>query len=130
MGKSPFYLLRPLTVLIYDNIYIYRYACRNCTIYEIYPESETPILTKITHLDLDPSQYLYVCLLPGTVIWHGIYNGRVVFRVWDYRQNHSISFSVDVKCKKFDLNLKVHLIILSKALKTGPLTYSFVGNGH
>ena len=104
-------------VLVYGE-FVFRYTGRNCTIYEIYPGSETPILTQIAHLDLDPSENRnpQVCLLPGTVICHDLYSDRIVFRVWDYRVNHSISFSVDVDCKKFDYDLQVYFI-LSKALK-------------
>ena len=72
------------------------FRCKNCSVYEIYPQSEMPHLTKIAHLDFDPTKYSPAHLLPGMVIWYGFYYDMMVFRVWDYRLNHSISFSVDI----------------------------------
>ena len=86
----------------------FRYTHENCTIFEIYPEDETPNLTQIAHIDLDPNKVHRVCLLPGIVIWHSLYKDRIVFRVWDYQLNHSISFSVDVDVEKFHFGLKVY----------------------
>ena len=83
----------------------------NCSLYEIYPQNETPHLTQIAHLDFDPSMDPRACLLPDTVIWYGFYSDRIVFRVWDYRLNHSISFSVDTDVST---NCKVYFFILSK----------------
>ena len=94
----------------------FRYG--DCSFYEIYPRSETPHLTEITHLEFDPAMVPRAFLLPGIVIWYSFYEDRIVFRVWDYRLNHSISFSVDIDVSKFDRfsKLKVY-IILSNALK-------------
>ena len=77
---------------------------RNCTVYEFFPQSETPELTLIAHLDYDLSTDLRVCILPGTVtvIWYCVYGDRIVFMVWDYRLNHSMSFTVDVVVKNFE----------------------------
>ena len=103
----------------------FRNTNKNCTIFEIYPESETPNLTQIAHINLHPPNKVHrVCLLPGMVIWHSIYKDRIVFRVWDYQLNHSISFSVNVDADKFHFDLKVYFI-LSKALKLA--SNSFVG---
>ena len=89
----------------------------NCSVYEIYPQSETPHLTQIAHLDFDHFENPSFYLLPGTVIWYRFYADRIVFRVWDYRLNHSINFSVDVDVDKFERrNLEVYFI-LSKVLK-------------
>ena len=93
-----------------------------CSVYEIYPQSETPRLTKIAHLDSGPNQGedQPVHLLPGTVILfgfdYGFDNRRIVFTVWDYRLNHSISFSVDVDYDECRQSIDVEFI-LSKALK-------------
>jgi hypothetical protein len=101
---------------------------KNCFVYEIYPQSETPHLTQIASLyfnfDLDfaPSDGSY--LLPGTVIWDSFYDDRIIFWVWDYRLNHSINFSVDVDVDKLDFNLEVYFILF-KALKLA--SNSFVG---
>ena len=122
MGKYPVYYDH----LLYWSMVnlFFRYTGQNCSIYEIYPESETPNLTQIAHLDLDPSKSPGVCLLPGTVIWHDLYRDRIVFRVWDYRLNHSISFSVDVDVDNFDFDLKVYFNLLKHS--NWPLTL-FVG---
>ena len=105
----------------------FSYIGQYFTIYEFYPESETPTLTQVAHLDLNRSKISGVCLLPGTVIWNIIYSDGIVFRVWDYRLNHSISFSVDVENLHFEL--KVYFIFIPKHWKW-PLTHSLVGNGH
>ena len=68
---------------------------RDCSVYEIYPESEAPHLIKIAHLDF-ATHYSTRLLLPGTVIWFTFYEDRIVFRVWDYQLNHSVNFSADV----------------------------------
>ena len=89
-----------------------------CYVYEIYPQSETPHLTKIAHLDVGPSrgEDAPVHLLPGTVIWFNFHNDSVVCRVWDYHLNHSINFSVDVDVNKLEFQIEVDFN-LSKALK-------------
>ena len=54
-----------------------------------------PHLTQIALLDFESTDNLY--LLPGKVIWYGISSLKkeIVFRVWDFRVNHSTSFSFD-----------------------------------
>ena len=85
-------------------------------VYEIYPQSETPHLTQIAHHDFDPSMdpQLEACLLPDSVIWYEFHIDRdwIVFRVWNYRLNHSTCFSVDVDFDNFEV-----YFFLSKALK-------------
>ena len=83
----------------------------DCTVYEIYPQSETPHLIQVAHLDIDSSVKLSV-LVSGTVIWYNFYEyeDRIVFRVWDYRLNHSIKFSVDVDAIEFN-NLEGYYFI-------------------
>ena len=84
-----------------------------CSVYEIYPQSESPHLTKIAHLDFSPTKDPPVHLLPETVIWSGPHHDRIVFQVWDYRLNHSIFFFVDV-----DVDSKREVdFILFKVLK-------------
>jgi hypothetical protein len=89
----------------------------NCSVYEIYPQHETPHLSRIAHLDLDPPKEPLARLLPDVVIWFGFNGGsdKIVFRVWDYRLNHSISFTVDLFVHYED-DLDV-CFILSEALK-------------
>ena len=94
---------------------------KNCFVYEIYPQSETPHLTQIAlvHFNaLNPQEYPQPLLLPGTVIWYGLYKDRIVFRVWDYRLNHSISFSVDIDVDDHGVcNLEVYIFHSSEVLK-------------
>ena len=95
------------------------FSHQNCYVYEIYPQSKTPHLTQIAYLDFnDRSKYSPAYLLPGTVVWYSFYENRIVFRVWDYRLNHSISFSVDVTVDVdgIESDLEVYFI-LSEALK-------------
>jgi hypothetical protein len=55
-----------------------------CSVYEICPQSGTPHLTKVAHLDFDPIiKDPPAYLLPGKVIWFRFYEDRIVFRVWD-----------------------------------------------
>ena len=65
-----------------------------CHVYEIHPRSETPQFTLIraTH---PPFYKNGARLLPNKVVWYSIHRCRTVFVVWDYRLNHSISFSVN-----------------------------------
>ena len=98
-----------------DSFFRYRY----CSVYEIYPQSETPHLTEIAHLDSGPDQGedQRVHLLPGTAILFGYdYDNRIVFTIWDYRLNHSISFSVDVDYDDLRQTINVDFI-LSKPVK-------------
>jgi hypothetical protein len=89
----------------------------NGTVYEIYPQSETPHLTQIGHLQVDfySNTDYSPFLLPEKVIWYSVYYDRVVFGVWDYRRNHSISFSAHVD-EATQFNIEVYFIF-SKALK-------------
>jgi hypothetical protein len=82
-------------------------AYEYCSVYEIYPQSETPHLTKVAHLDFDPTKDPPAYLLPGKVIWFGFYEDRIVFRVWDYQLNQSISFSVDFDVDEFKSEIEV-----------------------
>ena len=89
----------------------------SCTLYEIYPQSETPHLTQIAHIDFDKEEdrpsTLFFSLLPGTMIWHNFYGDGIVFRIWDYRLNHSINFSVDIHVIALEHDIKV-ISFLSK----------------
>ena len=84
---------------------------QNCAVYEIYPESKSPHLTLIGHLDFDPTKDPSAYLLPGKVIWYGFYEDRIIFRVWDYRLNHSISFCAEVNCRAIEFNLQVYFTL-------------------
>jgi len=92
---------------------IYSSNEETCSVYEIYPQSETPRLTQIAHLYFHPPSKTY--LLPGTVIWFDCFMDRRVFRVWDYRLNHSINFSVVEYLEDFEpevIATKTTVIIL------------------
>ena len=90
-----------------------------CSVYEIYPQSDTPRLSRIAHLDFEPPVMAY--LLPGTLIWRYFVMDRIVLKVWDYRLNHSISFSV---VDNFAYKIEVYFI-LSKGQRLA--SNSFVG---
>ena len=82
-----------------------------------------PHLTQIAHLDFECTNDFY--LLPGKVIWYGFSLKGIVFRVWDYRVNHSTSFSLDFDNSDVSLSRpEVHLT-LSKTPKFAP--YSLFG---
>ena len=72
------------------------------SIFEIYPQSETPLLTQIAHLDWFSSKDELTHLLPDTLICRFVHEDRLVFRVVDYRTNYSICFSADVGVKIID----------------------------
>ena len=90
-----------------------RFFRDTCSVYEIYPQSEAPGLTRIAHLDFDRPHLGRTYVLPETVIWHYCFIDGSDFRVWDYRLNHSISFSV---VEYLDSEPEVYFI-LSKGLK-------------
>ena len=71
---------------------------RDLFIFEIYPQSEIPLLSQIAHLDWflpteDPAH-----LLPDIMIFRVVHRVGIFFRVVDYRTNYSTCFraSVDV----------------------------------
>ena len=107
----------------YHLVYCYCefFSRTNCSVYEIYPQSETSHLTRIAHLDVDFILTENHYLVPDTVFWFLGLGDRIVFWVWDYRLNHSINFSVDVD---FYREFEVYFI-LSKSLKL--ISNSFVG---
>ena len=70
------------------------------SVYEIYPQSEKPKLTRIAHVDFETTMNrLY--LLPGKVFWYERHPSqkRIDFKVWDYRLplNRSINFTLDIE---------------------------------
>ncbi|KAF8812954.1 hypothetical protein BYT27DRAFT_7239602 [Phlegmacium glaucopus] len=90
-----------------------------CSVYEIYPQSETPQLTEIARLDINKGFLAY--LLPDKVIWYGFCNDNMVVRVWDFRRNYSTSFSADVDAGRLGyitlevLATRTAIIVLCKA---------------
>ena len=80
-----------------------------------------PHLTQIAHLDFKCTEKFY--LLPGKVIWYVVSLKEIVFMVWDYRANHSASFSLYIPHGSHS-RLEVHFT-LPKALKFA--SYSFIG---
>jgi hypothetical protein len=73
-------------------------------LYEIYPQSETPLLTQIAHLDCNDID-APVHLLTETLICRDFHDDRMVFRVWDYRANYSICFAADIDINKVILEV-------------------------
>ena len=65
-------------------------------IFEIYPQSEIPLLTEIGHIVLfSEAREKVAHVLPDTVIFRHDVDDRIVFRIVDYRTNYSTSFSTD-----------------------------------
>ena len=106
----------PVLDLLADAHKIRRY--KNCYVYEIYPQSPVPQLTRIAHLYFSPARdpIPYSDSLPNRVIWYNYDESRdrMVFRVWDYRLNQSICFSVDLAGDKCDNWEVVVIPIFSK----------------
>ena len=86
------------------------------SIFEIYPQSEIPLLTPIAHFDLLHPREIPAHLLPDTLICRIIHNDRIDFKVVDYRTNYSTRFSAEVNV--YD-NVEV-FFVLSKTLKLAP----------
>ncbi|KAF8801190.1 hypothetical protein BYT27DRAFT_7342089 [Phlegmacium glaucopus] len=86
-------------------IFLLRRYKNNCSCYEIYPQSETPQLTQIAHLDFAYSRYRYI--LSDNIIWYTPLPHEIIFRVWDYRLNASVSFTAEVDVAKVDYNMRV-----------------------
>jgi hypothetical protein len=98
-----FYVCR-WQILSFSNRYI-------SILYEIYPQSESPLLTQIARLEcIDPPAHL----LTDTLVY--FHEDRMVFRVWDYRSNYSTCFSTDIDVTRFKHIIKV-FSVLSKMLK-------------
>ena len=70
------------------------------SIFEIYPQSETPMLVQIADLEWLSSEESPYHFLPDTLIYRTFHEDRIVFRVLNYRTNHSARFSADVDVKK------------------------------
>jgi hypothetical protein len=79
-------------------------------LYEIYPQSETPLLTQIAHLDCNDID-VPAHLLTETLIFCKSCEDGMVFRVWDYRANYSTCFAADVDIKKFNYKLEVFSVL-------------------
>ena len=90
------------------------------SIFEIYPQSEIPLLTKIADFDRfssgefpeDPTH-----LLPDTLICRMQHRDKIVFRVLDYRMNCSTCFSADVNVREERFGIVKVFFVLSKAFK-------------
>ena len=79
-------------------------------LYEIYPQSETPLLVQIAHLDCN---MISAHLLTDMLIFRDFHEDRVVFRVWDYRANRSTCFAAEIEVERLSLDV---FSVLSKML--------------
>ena len=75
-------------------------------------------MTQIAHLDWSPGDEEPAHLLPDILICRVFYEGRIVFRVVDYRTKYTTCFSADVNFpgRAFKHVVEV-FFVLSKALK-------------
>jgi hypothetical protein len=72
------------------------YSDQHVSVYETYPQSETLQLTQVAHLNVGAPVSSVPHLLPNKLVWARTYQDRIVFWVWDYRLNHSTTFSADI----------------------------------
>ena len=86
----------PVIYLGYLRMVTLLYSILHVSVYEIYPQSKTPQLTQVAHLNCPVPLSSDPHLLPNKIVWHGFYQNRIIFTVWDYRLNHSTTFSADV----------------------------------
>jgi hypothetical protein len=101
---------------LYNEYTFFRSDHWHLSIFEIYPQSEIPVLTRIAHLDWMYSE-VPDHLLPDTLIRHIRYHDRIVFRVVDYRTNYSTCFSVDVDVERYGFGFVKVFLFFCKTLK-------------
>jgi hypothetical protein len=106
-------------------IFLIPFSSDHLSIFEIYPQSEIPLLTQIAHLDWPDSEEA-VHLLPDSVICHVFYENRIVFRVVDFRTNYSTSFSADVDVKMIGSNLNYNVEVFFILLMTLKLASNYL----
>ena len=80
---------------------------QNNNVYEIYPQSETPQLTKIALINNNAHPHYYGYLSPDKLIWSDLDSDKITVWVWDYRLNASTSFRAHVDVEKFDYYVDV-----------------------
>ena len=87
------------------------------SIFEIYPQNEIPLLTRIAHLDFFLGEYP-AHLLPDTLICPILHEDKIAFRVVDYRTNYSICISTNINVENVESELDIKVFfVLSKTLK-------------
>ena len=89
------------------------------SIFEIYPQSEIPLLTQIAYLDWMSSENEPVHLLPDTLICRVFHEDKIVFRVVDYRTNYSTCFSAHVKAINIEDDVEVFLFQVFSTVEVG-----------
>ncbi|KAF8801201.1 hypothetical protein BYT27DRAFT_7245340 [Phlegmacium glaucopus] len=80
----------------------------HCTFYEIYPQSEAPQLTQIARLDFEQpyfGHHYYVSA--DKMIWYHFHRHEILFTVWDYRLNASVTFAAQVDVDKIENSVEV-----------------------
>ena len=93
----------------------FSFSYKHLSIFEIYPQSEIPLLTQIAHLKWNPFEEVLVHFLPDTLICR-IRDDKTVFKVVNFRTNYSTCFTADVDTKKSCYSAKV-FFVLSKILE-------------
>ena len=92
-----FRLITPGKLEYISSVYLIPSFRYHLSIFEIYPQSEKPLLTEIARLDWGFSTDHPPHLLPDTLICRAFYGDRIIFRVVDYRTNYSTCFTADVQ---------------------------------
>ena len=92
-----FRLIGRLQFISYEYYFLIpSFSADRLSIFEIYPQSEMPLLNQIAHLDWVSSEEDPAHLLPDILICRIFQTDKIVFRVVNYRTNHSTSFSANV----------------------------------
>ena len=63
------------------------------SIFEVYPQSEIPLITQIAHINWHYHRERVAHFLPDILVFRASIKNRIDFRVVDYRTNYSTSFS-------------------------------------
>ena len=86
------------------------------TVFEMNPQSKIPLLTQIANINWFPFEEERPHLLPDTLIFRVFHVDRIVFRVVDYRTNHSTCFS-STCFSEVNVIHDVKVFFVSKTLK-------------
>ena len=73
---------------------------RHLSIFEVYPQSEIPLITLIANVQYASDEEYPLHLLSDTLISCSnvrvLSEDRIIFRIWNYRTNYATCFSVSV----------------------------------
>ena len=76
------------------------------SIFEVYPQSEIPLITQIAHINWHYHRERVAFFLPDILVFRVSIKNRIDFRVVDYRTNCSTSFSATFFSSELDGELE------------------------